>query len=216
MTYPASSMMKNSPQLDSSVASATPVSLSGLTQTDIFLQQCAEAQAASQQALHELRQFTDTLAKANMPGFNPGSCNELDVKSTSPTVTSHHTMRLAGQSPCRDDPHENIRDTDGDQWADIAQTGLRPSCHPCSSNGEISPPDVSLTLPVSSSPSLTRFSSSCVNPHPELIQEKSFTPGKAMPSKLTVVHGTTVIHILAQPGTRKETGMDRVTVQLTL
>ncbi|KAE9387396.1 hypothetical protein BT96DRAFT_1005159 [Gymnopus androsaceus JB14] len=216
------------------VASATPVSPFGLTQTNIFLQQYAEAQAASQQALHELRQFMDTLAKANMPGFNPGSCNEPDVKSTfTVTVTSHHTTRLGmysypepgvlfkqntsperihtrinsgGQSPCRDDPHENVRDTDRDQWADIAQTGLRPSCHPCSSDGEISLPDVSLTLPVSSSAPPTPVPPPCINPHPKLIQEERFTPRKAMPSKLTVVHSTTVNSCLAQPGPRKETG----------
>ncbi|KAE9388433.1 hypothetical protein BT96DRAFT_1004193 [Gymnopus androsaceus JB14] len=182
------------------VASATPVSPFGLTQTDIFLQQCGEAQAASQRALRELRQFTDTLAKANMPGFNPGSCNEPDVKSTSTvTVTSCHMTRLGmysypepgvlfkqntsperirarinsgGQCPCGDDPRENVRDTDGDHWADIAQTGLRPSCHPRSSDGEISPPDVSLTLPVSSSPPPTPVPPPYVDPHPESIQEE--------------------------------------------
>ncbi|KAE9403165.1 hypothetical protein BT96DRAFT_990610 [Gymnopus androsaceus JB14] len=147
-----------------------------------------------------------------MPGFNPGSCNEPDVKSTSTaTVTSRHTMRLGmysypepgvlfkqntsperiharinsgGQSSCGDDPHENVRDTDEDHWADIAQRGLRPSCHPRSS----------LTLPVSSSPPPTLVPPPCVDPHPKSIQFKRFTPRKVMPSKLMV------------PGPRKGTG----------
>ncbi|KAE9402468.1 hypothetical protein BT96DRAFT_991115 [Gymnopus androsaceus JB14] len=204
----------------SSVASATPVSPFGLTQTNIFLQQCAEAQAASQWALHELQQFTDTLAKANMPGVNPGSCNEPDVKSTSTvTVKSRNTTRLGvdsypepgivqtkciperiharinseGQSPCGDDPHENVRDTDGDRWADIAQTGLRPSCHPCLSDSEISLPDVSLTLPMSSPlPQITPPAPGpplSINPPCRSIQEVSVTPWKVMPSNIFASSG---------------------------
>ncbi|KAE9401135.1 hypothetical protein BT96DRAFT_992336 [Gymnopus androsaceus JB14] len=113
-----------------------------------------------------------------MPGFNPGSCNEPDVKSTSTvTVTSQSYNEIGinsgGQSPCGDDPCENIRDTDGDQWADIAQTVLRPSCHPCSSDSKISPPDVSLTLPVSSSPPPTPVPPPCVDPRPKIVGGKS-------------------------------------------
>ncbi|KAE9386582.1 hypothetical protein BT96DRAFT_1005938 [Gymnopus androsaceus JB14] len=168
------------------VASATPVSPFGLTQTNIFLQQCAEAQAASQRALRELRQFMDTLAKAKLPGFNPGSCNEPDVKSTSTvTVTSCHTTRL----------------------------DLRPSCHPRSSEGEFPPPDVSLTLPMSSSPPPTPVPPPCIDPHLKPIQEERFTPQKAMPSKLMVVHSTTVNSRFGATRPAKRDWMDRVAVQ---
>ncbi|KAE9384502.1 hypothetical protein BT96DRAFT_1008017 [Gymnopus androsaceus JB14] len=104
----------------------------------------------------------------------------------------HPRIDSGGQTHRGEDPRKNVRNTDGDRWADISQTGLRPSCHPRSSDSEISPPDVSLTLPVSSSPPPTPVPPTCIDPHPESIQEERFTPRKAMPSKLTVVHGTTV------------------------
>ncbi|KAE9403305.1 hypothetical protein BT96DRAFT_990346 [Gymnopus androsaceus JB14] len=53
----------------------------------------------------------------------------------------------------------------------------------------------------------------CINPHPGSIQEVRFIPWKVMPSKLTVVHSTTVNSHFGTARPLKRDWMDRVTVQ---
>ncbi|KAE9387918.1 hypothetical protein BT96DRAFT_1004679 [Gymnopus androsaceus JB14] len=90
----------------------------------------------------------------------------------------HPRINSGGKTHQGDDPRGNIRDTDGDQWADLDQKGLRPSCHPRTSEGEISLPDESLTPPMSSPPPPDPLPAPapppCINPH-TLDQFKSTT-----------------------------------------
>ncbi|KAE9389763.1 hypothetical protein BT96DRAFT_946612 [Gymnopus androsaceus JB14] len=66
---------------------------------------------------------------------------------------------------------------------------------------------------MSSSPPPTPVPPPYVDPHPESIQEERFTPRKAIPSKLTVVHGTTANSRFGTARPSKRDWMDRVAVQ---